>query len=366
MTSGLPEDNPWADRQLEDSTEELVGLLESGLSFSSTPSEQFEYSNLGYALAGLVISRVAGVPYQEYVTDEILKPLGMADTYWEYAEVPGDELAQGYRWEEGEWKEEPMLHTGAFGAIGGLITSMDDFSKYVRFHLSAWPPRSGPERGPLKRSSVREMHRPTTPQLVADAKDASGNPCPYLWGYGYGLVVRKDCNGVLEVSHSGGLPGFGSNYRFYPEHGLAVVSMGNRTYAPARVANEEAARIFFEKSGIEPRKLSTSDVLQERAEQVAKLVQSWDEALGEEILADNFYLDTSRELRMREAEEVLTSAGAVTSVGPLVPSNQLRGTFMMRGEKGDVEVFFSLSPEPVPKVQALELRAVEKGQGDAE
>ena len=361
MTSGLPEDNPWADRQLEDRTEELVSLLEEGLSFSTTPSQQFEYSNLGYALLGLIISRVSGVPYQQYITEQILEPLGMTDTYWEYAEVPDDELAQGYRWEEGTWKEEPMLHTGAFGAIGGLITSLHDFSKYVRFHLSAWPPRSGPESGPVKRSTVREMHRPTAPQLVADAEDASGEPCPYLWGYGYGLVVRKDCNGVLEVSHSGGLPGFGSNYRFYPEYGLGIISMGNRTYAPARSANEEAAEVIFEKSGIEPRELPASDVLRKRAEQVVELIQTWDEELSEEILADNFYLDKSRALRMREAEEALTSAGEITSIDPLVPSNQLRGTFVMHGEREDVEVFFSLSPEPVPKVQALALRTMEEG-----
>jgi len=208
MTSGLPEDNPWADRQLEESTEELMRFLEKGVSFSSIPSHQYEYSNLGHALLGAIVSRVAGENYRQYIAREILEPLGMTDTYWEYAEVPESELAQGYRWEEKQWKEEPMLHTGAFGAIGGLITSMRDFSKYVASHLSAYPPRSEPERGPVKRSSVREMHRVLSPHLVEDGEAANGERCPYLWGYGYGLVARKNCRERLEVGHTGGLPGF--------------------------------------------------------------------------------------------------------------------------------------------------------------
>lgn len=362
MTSGFPEDNPWADRQLEDSDEELTSFLGDGISFSATPSHRYEYSNLGYALLGLIVSRVSDMPYQQYITDEVLKPLGMTHTHWEYSEVPDNELAQGYRWEDGEWKEEPMLHTGAFGAMGGLITSMSDFSKYVSFHLSAWPPRNEPEKGPLKRSSLREMHRMTAPRLSADARDANNEPCPSMSGYGYGLTIRTDCNGLTQVSHSGGLPGFGSNFGFYPEYGLGVISFSNLTYASAPSANAEVMHLILEKSGIDPRKLPVSGILEERTEQVIRLIRTWDKELGEEILAENFYLDTSREIRMKTANELMASAGRITTIDPLIPSNQLRGTFVMHGEKNNIRVFFSLSPEKVPKVQALNLRTVEKGQ----
>jgi len=365
MTSGFPEDNPWADRQLEDSDEELMSFLKDGISFSAIPSQLFEYSNLGYALLGTIVSRVSGITYQQYITDQILKPLGMTNTYWEYSEVPDNELAQGYRWEDEKWKEEPMLHTGAFGAIGGLITSMSDFSKYVALHLSAWPPRNEPEKGPIKRSSLREMHSPTAPRLSANSKDANNEPCPFISGYGYGLVIRKDCNGLLQVGHSGGLPGFGSNYRFYPEYGLGIISFSNLTYASAGSANDEAINMIFEQSGIEPRKLPISNVLKERTEQVIKLIHTWDKELGKEILAENFYLDNSREIRIRDANELMASAGRITSIDPLIPFNQLRGTFVMHGEKGDIKVFFSLSPEKVPRVQALNLWTVEKGQNSA-
>ncbi len=359
MSSGLPEDNPWADRQLEDSDEEFMDLISSGLSFSNIPSYQYEYSNLGYAMLGTIINKVAGMPYQRYITEEIFLPLGMKNTYWEYEEVSDELLAQGYRWEEEQWKEEPMLHTGAFGAIGGMITSLNDFSKYVALHLSAWPPRSDPETGPVKRSTVREMQVPTMPRLYAGATDAEGEPCPILSGYGYGLGIRKDCEGLTRVSHSGGLPGYGCEYRFFPDYGIGIISFSNRTYASTGQANAEATQVILEKSDIEPRAIPASPILKKRTEQVRALLQTWDEQLGEEILADNFYLDQSRKLRMRNAREVLEAAGAITSVDPIRPLNQLRGTFLMHGEQKDVQVFFSLSPEKEPKVQALYLWNIE-------
>ncbi|MFX8685039.1 hypothetical protein ABTM63_19830, partial [Acinetobacter baumannii] len=61
-----------------------------------------------------------------------------------------------------DWKEEALLHDGIGGAMGGMITSVESFAKYVSFHLSAWPPRNDIEDGPVKRSSVREMHQPWT------------------------------------------------------------------------------------------------------------------------------------------------------------------------------------------------------------
>ncbi|MDH5604224.1 MAG: beta-lactamase family protein, partial [Cyclobacteriaceae bacterium] len=151
MSAGFPEDNPWGDRQLDDTDEELLALIKDGISFSNIPSQEYEYSNLGYAILGHIVSRVSGMPYQQYITRNILAPLDMENTRWEYAEVPDSLLALGYRWEENTWKPEPLLHDGSFGAMGGLITSIEDFSKYVAFHLSAWPPRNDPDEGPVKR-----------------------------------------------------------------------------------------------------------------------------------------------------------------------------------------------------------------------
>jgi len=235
MTAGFPEDNPWGDRFLDISDEDLIKLVEDGISFSNTPSTQYEYSNLGFGLLGLIISRVSGMPYQEYINRNILEPLGMKHTLWEFSEAPEDLLAQGYRWENGKWTPQPMLHDGAFGAMGGLITSIADFSKYVSLHLSAWPPRSEPETGPLKRSTLREMHRMHNPGFYSDPARFGDNKQLLMLGYGLGLRVIKDQQGVFEVGHNGGLPGFGSSYVFYPEHGIGIMAFGNLTYAGAVV-----------------------------------------------------------------------------------------------------------------------------------
>ena len=58
MSAGFPEDNPWGDRQLADTDEELLQLIRDDISFSNTPGVNFEYSNLGFALLGKIVSVV--------------------------------------------------------------------------------------------------------------------------------------------------------------------------------------------------------------------------------------------------------------------------------------------------------------------
>ncbi|MDZ4682279.1 MAG: serine hydrolase domain-containing protein [Saprospiraceae bacterium] len=359
MTAGFPEDNPWGDRQLEDTDEEFLEFLRGGISFSTVSSSTFEYSNMGYAMLGRIITQVSGMPYQKYITENIFKPLGMKDTHWEYEGLPAERLALGYRWEAEQWKLEPMLHDGAYGAMGGMITSIEDFSKYVAFLLSAWPAKNGSETGPVKRSSVREMCQIVAPRLIPNAKDTDGNPCAAMAGYGYGLGVRKDCQGLTSIGHSGGLPGFGSNHSFFPDYGIGIISFVNLTYAPASAANVRALRLLVQQAGLQPRQLPVSDILAKRKEQVVQLLQTWDSKLGDEILAENFYPDFSREYRMKEYEQLLAQSGKIVSVEPIVPENQLRGTFILNGEKKAISVFFTLSPERIPKVQALEVSLVE-------
>jgi CubicO group peptidase (beta-lactamase class C family) len=355
MTAGFPEDNPWGDRQLEDTEQELTNFLKQGVSFSSVPGFQFEYSNLGYAILGNIITRVSGMPYQQYITNEILKPLGMNDTQWEYSKIDKGRLAIGYRWEDEQWKEEPMLHDGSYGAMGGLFTSIEDFSKYVALHLAAWPPRDDEDKAPVKRSSVREMQTPFMPRLLAEAKDRYGLVCSVLAGYAYGLGYLQDCKGVVRISHGGGLPGFGSDYRFYPEYGIGVMSFANRTYAGTGATNTRVIDTLLMISGIKPRVLPASDILNKRREQLIPVLTTLNEKPGEEIFAENFFLDKSREARLLHHRKIMGEAGAILSYGPLVAQNQLRGYMIVVGEKKNIRVYFTLSPEANPKIQQLDL-----------
>lgn len=354
MTAGFPEDNPWGDRQLHESDQMLLDLIGDGVSFSNAPSYAFEYSNTGYALLGNIVSRVSGMPYQNYIKENILLPLGMEQTYWEYDDIPQEQLAIGYRWEDEQWVLEPLLHDGAFGAMGGLITSIEDFSKYVSFQLSAWPPRNEVDNGPVRRSSLREMQTPQFSRLYARATDYSGAPCALMSGYGYGLGIAQYCNGLKRVSHGGALPGFGSNYVFYPDYGIGIMAFGNLTYTGPLPANK-IGKLLFEESPLKPRQLPISDILAQRQEQILAFIQSWDAQLEEEIVAENLYLDESRERRMAHAQDIFEKAGAINTVDEMVPSNQLRGTFKIQAENGVIEVYFTLTPENDPKVQKLDL-----------
>src|SRR5262244_1214912 len=94
MTAGFPTDDPWGDRQQGLPLAEFTALLGSGgLRFAWAPGTRFEYSNLSYAILGLVIAAVSARPYPEFVTQRLLRPLGMTSTGFEAPGFPADRLA---------------------------------------------------------------------------------------------------------------------------------------------------------------------------------------------------------------------------------------------------------------------------------
>jgi CubicO group peptidase (beta-lactamase class C family) len=357
MTAGFPEDNPWGDRFLDIGDDALMELVAGGISFSTVPGTQYEYSNLGFGLLGQIISRASGQSYQDYISGNILHPLGMRHTYYEYDEAPYEELALGYRLEDGEWASEPLLHDGALGAMGGMITSIADFSKYVSFHLSAWPARNDPDTGPVKRSTLREMHHMYNPRYYKDP-DRFGDPAyPVIRGYGFGLVAMKDQEGILELGHNGGLPGFGSSYMFFPHHGIGIMAFSNLTYVGGKVrsANYRVMKELIEQGLFKARTLPVSEVLERRKEQVKELLLTWDPELEKELVAENLYMDIPRDKRIQESAELLDQLGEILSTGPIIPENQLRGSFELHGKEDTIRVYFTLSPEAEPRVQWLSL-----------
>jgi CubicO group peptidase (beta-lactamase class C family) len=355
MSAGFPEDNPWGDRQLADTDQDLLDQVHNGVSFSNVPGVAFEYSNLGFALLGKIVTNVSGMPYQKYITESILKPIGMNDSKWEYSEVPSDIFAPGYLWQDGAWKDEPLLHDGSYGAMGGLICSIEDFSKYVSLHLSAWPPRNENDNGPVKRSSIREMQQPWRMNvLISNARTRTGEACPSVVGYGYGLGWRKDCNGTVRISHSGGLPGYGSEWRIYPEYNMGVVSFSNHRYGGPGFPNAVVLDTLIRLAGIRKRETPPSDILNERKEQLVALLPEWKEE-QDEIFAENFYMDSGIDDRRKRVQDVFKEAGAILRTSNITCQNQLRGSFVFECEKKNVRVFFTLTPEPEATIQQLDV-----------
>ncbi|HMD25742.1 MAG TPA: serine hydrolase domain-containing protein, partial [Streptosporangiaceae bacterium] len=114
MTAGFPTDDPWGDRQQGLPIEEFRGLLAHGVGFNWAPGTRFEYSNLGYAVLGLIVAAASGVPYDEFVRTRLLAPLGLTRTGFTAQEFPAAELARGYRRGPGGWEELPFDPYGAF------------------------------------------------------------------------------------------------------------------------------------------------------------------------------------------------------------------------------------------------------------
>ncbi|MGZ3765157.1 MAG: serine hydrolase domain-containing protein [Mucilaginibacter sp.] len=360
-SAGFPEDNPWGDRQLANTDQQLIKIYKKGVSFSNNPGMGYEYSNLGFATLGYIIKKVSGQTYETYITEHILKPLGMTHTYWEYTKVPKELLAHGYRWIDNQWVEQPLLHDGSYGAMGGMITTIEDFSKYVALHLSAWPARDDVETGPVKRSSIREMQYPWDVNgLNANYRTATGRYYPFVSAYCYGLRWRKYVDGTTSIGHTGGLPGFGSEWEILPEYNVGVISFANLTYASVGGLNIQVADTLIRLSGIKQRQLPPSAILERRKAELIKILPAWDNAPASGIFAMNFFMDYFPDKLKDEATGIFEKAGKITATREVVPENQLRGYFIMEGEKADIKVSFTLTPENPALIQEYHISLVTK------
>jgi CubicO group peptidase (beta-lactamase class C family) len=359
--AGFPEDNPWGDRQLAVTDEAMISMIKKGISFSNAPGIAYEYSNMGFAMLGYIIKKVSGQFYENYITSNILIPLGMTHTYWDYKAVPASQLAHGYRWLNEQLVEQPLLGNGAYGAMGGMITTMEDFSKYLALHLAAWPPRNDAETGVVKRSSLREMHHLWNPgQFIPNYKYPSGRVCPALLGYGYGLNYTRDCEGRVLIGHSGGLPGFGSNWRILPDYGIGIIAFSNLTYAPAGNFNMLMIDTLISLAKLKPEQLPASAILNQRKNELIKLLPAWNNASASGIFAENFFMDYFADALSKEATAIFNNAGKIIKVNDFVATNNLRGSFTMEGEKANIEISFTLTPENPALIQEYHIKLAEK------
>jgi CubicO group peptidase (beta-lactamase class C family) len=354
---GFPEDNPWGDRHLADSEDELSAMLRSGIPFSNAPGIAYEYSNYGFAILGRIVANVSKMKYSDYVAANVLKPLGMSDTTLEQADVPAQKLAHGYRWEDGRWKNEPLLSNGSFGSMGGMLTSLRDLGRYVGVFLSAWPPRDDAEQSPIRRASLREMQQVWRPAPASVTRDANGAVQFTAGGYAFGLRVSQTCAYRHVVAHSGGLPGFGSVMTWLPDYGIGFIAFGNLTYTGWGRVSTSVFDTLVKKGGLRPRAPRPSQALTEARDAVSKLVVQWDEAAATRIAADNLFLDQTSDRRRAAIEALRATVGACTAgSGFDEVENALRGRWTMNCERGKLQVAITLAPTMPPRVQYLDVR----------
>jgi CubicO group peptidase (beta-lactamase class C family) len=352
-TAGFVEDNPWGDRQQVMTEPEFTAALKAGVPFSRAPGLAMEYSNFGYAALGRIISNVSGTRYQDYIRREIMAPLGMTSTTYDVFTSPPNRRAIGYRWQGKAWVREPDMKDGAFGAMGGVETSANDFAKWVAFLLSAWPARDGPELGPIRRSTVREI---VTGDNFASAQwrnvAIGGAPCRQASTYAMAWGVVDDCDLGRVVSHSGGYPGYGSIVMLLPDKGVGLFAFSSRTYGGPSLPAFRAALALNKAGAFDERTLAVSPGLA-TAYGAAKAV--WNSgSIAAAPLANNVLMDRSAEAWNAMISGVKAEVGGCATDSPIIPISAMEGRFNWNCATGRLSGRVQRAPTTAVTIQALE------------
>ncbi len=211
-TSGLPREAAfpyWTDRRFPTTEELHRGLARQSLVFE--PGVDYQYSNLGLALAGEVVAALSGQTYAEAVRTRILAPLGMASTFVDLP-PPGTDLATGYliRRPDGTRPVAPETDSHGLAPAANLSSNLVDLARYLAAHLGAGPA----ERQILKSATRREMQRV---QWLSPS---------WTSGRGLGFSVWRQGERTL-VGHGGWVAGHRSQIAFDPETKVGVIVLTN-------------------------------------------------------------------------------------------------------------------------------------------
>ena len=189
-------------------------------------STYFQYSNLGLTLLGEIVEEISGVPYDEYVEQNILKPLGLSDTRTELPEqLYGNELAIGYSAMARIGKREKVNFFQANGIkpAAGFSSNVQDLGKFA-----SWQFR-------LRDTTVTEILRPSTIKYMQNVHWTDPD---WKTTWGLGFVVYKGADGNTWVGHGGNCPGYQSTLQIDLKNKRAFSVMINANGTnPAKYAN---------------------------------------------------------------------------------------------------------------------------------
>jgi len=355
-SAGLVEDNPWGDRQQPLPEADFTALLRAGVPFSRAPGLRMEYANLGYATLGRIVGNVSGERYQDYIRDTVMRPLGMNSTTYDFAAADPARRVTGYGWQDNRWLREPDMADGAFGAMGGVVTSANDYSKWVGFLLSAWPARDGPDAGPVRRSTVREI---VTGANFAEGyprnPDAGGAPCRQAVAYGMGWRVADDCDLGHVVSHSGGFPGYGSNVLLLPDKSVGIFAFASKTYATASLPVLRAALALAKAGALQDRPLPVAPGLATAYAAARAVWRTGDIAAAP--LAGNMLLDHEAGKWAAMIHAAQAEVGDCPVTEPVQPVSAMEGHFTWACSHGRIDGRVQRAPTPTVMLQALDFAA---------
>ena len=354
MNAGFPTDDPWGDRHEPTPLAAFDELAASGIRRTHRTGTGFEYANLGYALLGRIITAVTGRPYTDVVKQELLQPLGLAATRFDYRAIPQEQAAQGYAESAAGLRGEPKVLPGAFSPMGGLHSSVRDLTHWMGGFLSAYSDAASPH--PLATASRLEQQQPHTFARLLLRTPAERAPSASSLAYGFGLIAEEHSSLGRFVQHSGGYPGFGSHMRWHPATGIAVVALSNRTYAPMTPLVEA---VIYDLVAAAPRAVGGLWPETSAAMDAAEaLLGTWDDELCDRVFAHNLDLDRDRSERRNHASELAQSMGAFSRDAESLESHTpAHVRWRVIGRSGSVRIEVLMSPDPSPRIQMLRYEA---------
>lgn len=180
------------------------------------PGSRVSYSNTGYLVAGYLVQKFSGEPYEQYVTEHVLRPLGMAHASFTLDPATRMDLAQGYG--AGAQPVAPLpIYLRPAGALAASPTELAHLG-IMLLNRGAW------QRTPLlSAEAVTRMETPATTVTSRHGLD-----------FGYGMGDYATYIGGYEFhGHSGGIGGFISRYAYAPDQGVGFVLLLNSDHPGA-------------------------------------------------------------------------------------------------------------------------------------
>ena len=226
-SSGLPnvvDEYGWHDPQLgDDALSEFARSL-SGRRLQAEPGSAFSYSNAGYELLGLVLSRVTGTTFENAMRQQVLTPSGMPNSTFLRSEVPAQLAASPHVGMPLRVPEGAYPYTRRHAPSSTLHSNLVEMCRWMLAHFepAATPATgSGEQRARLDAGLLDLMWRPVVSVGEPPWEDA--------WGLGWALGSYR---GHRTLSHGGADPGFGSRLVLVPERRTGVVVLANSNTVP--------------------------------------------------------------------------------------------------------------------------------------
>ncbi|MBK6845969.1 MAG: serine hydrolase [Gemmatimonadetes bacterium] len=211
-------------------SDEVIKVINRQPALQNEPGAEFNYNNSAFALATIVAERVTGVPFAEWMRNEVFLPLGMTKT-WVRAN-PGQIIhgrSAGYIPGEGGFREVRDLH-GSAGA-GGIYTTPGDVAKWMHNF------KTGELGGP---AVIKEL---STSFVLNDGKPSN---------YGYGLFLDTN-RGLRRWQHGGNDIAHSSTFVYYPDLDAGYVVFSNYQGVPGGIAGVVADAFFAQHMTTPPR-----------------------------------------------------------------------------------------------------------------